>query len=191
MLNDIYQKCCRPAVTEVSACAEAGPQAEAPKPAPLGKLPPSDAALLLQDLNRDEQLSLLNDNDYKVAELKEIAKCLNLKLGKANKEEIKEIILNRGRAEDNLKAVKEKKAEQNLSERVAGALEQIRMMQQEEIVAYLTPYYKHEIMEIGRRLNLRLAAGNRKDSIILQIAKHIGYPDVNRRIAERPSRLRG
>ncbi|MEN6462310.1 MAG: hypothetical protein ABFC94_13190, partial [Syntrophomonas sp.] len=99
--------------------------------------------------------------------------------------------VNRGRATDKPKGTKEKKAEQNLSERVASALEQIRKMQQEEIVVYLKPYYKHEIMEIGRRLNLRLAAGNNKDNIILQIAKHIGYRDVNRRIAERPSRLRG
>lgn len=188
MLDDIYQKCCKPAVTEVSAAVDAGPQAEVPKPAP-GKLPPAEAALLLPDLNRDEQLRLLNDNEYKVIELKEIAKCLKLKLGKANKEEIKEIIVNQRRAEDKPHDVKGEKEGQNLGERVAAALEQIRMMQQEEIVAYLTPYYKHEIMEIGRRLNLRLTAGNRKDNIILLIAKHIGYKDVNRRISERPSRL--
>lgn len=43
-------------------------------------------------------------------------------------------------------------------------------------------------LEIARRLNVKIAKSNTRDNVILLIAKHFGYKDINRRILERPRR---
>lgn len=185
MLNDIYQKCCHSDRPDLVSTGDAKPGDDKPQPTS-GKLVPADAVLVLPGMDREAQLRLLTDNKYIVSELKEIARCFKLKIGKANKKEIIEMIVNRGDALDKPTDTEKIQPALKVSERVTAALEQITVMQQEEIIAYLNSYYKYEILEIGRRFNLRIATSNTKGNIILLIAKHIGYKDVHRRIAERP-----
>jgi len=61
-------------------------------------------------------------------------------------------------------------------------------MAQEQIVDFLRGFNKSDIFEISRRLHLQIPSSNSKDNIILLIAKHLGYKDINRRMAERPRR---
>jgi len=63
------------------------------------------------------------------------------------------------------------------------AVTRVPHMKQDEISDFLVVYKKSEILEIARRLNLRISSGYRKDNIILLIAKHFGYKDIDRQIS--------
>lgn len=201
MLDDVYQKCCVTGNAEGMA-AEAVSEVRRVEAEP-GRLPPAETVGVLSGMKREEQLQWLKANKYLREDLKEIAVYLKLKFPRrAKKDEIRDLVLSaidmrdRGEAAEpeaefagaEVQNKGAKKKEQDVSGRVNAALEVILDMQQEEITAYLGSFYKYEILEIARRLNLPVAASNRKDNIVLLIAKHIGYPELNRRIAARYKR---
>lgn len=216
MLDDIYQHCCVPAeplILEPEPDAREMSQREAEKqerseemertekPDKPGKpektqkpeKPSSaDAALLMQDMNREERVDFLKFHKYIIREMQTIAGIWDIKT-KSNikKAEIIEAIASHkhvpGEVIPEAESPKPKKTKKGKS--IENAILELPEMNQEEIMVYLEPFRKYEILEIARRLNVKVSASNTRDNIILLIAKQFGYKELNRRIFERPRRL--
>lgn len=185
MLDDIYQKCCitAPPVDYLPPKPAKGKKANKDKP----QL--QDAGVLMKEMNKDEIVGFLNI--YTKTELQQIAASLSIKIKSGtNKPEIIDIIASQAGNPIHgvLGAGRTEKEVNKDTDRLGAAAVQVTAMTQDEIVSFLKGFNKSEVLEISRRLRLQISSSNNKDNIILLIAKHFGYRDVNRRMAERPSR---
>jgi|GEM_PF-3567793 len=183
MLDDIYQKSCSNKPAEMPGALPAQ------KTKVSEKLSPRDAAALIITMNKEERSEFLKP--YYVRELKEIADCLQLKY-KSNirRPEIIELIASYEKetsSSDSIPAeMKLPQEDRSAIDYINEAAARIVNMQQEDIISYLNSFTKKDILAVARQLNLKLSANYTKNNLILMIAKHIGFKEVNRRIAQRP-----
>lgn len=153
-----------------------------------------DAGTLMKKMNREERIDFLNV--YTVVELKRIAADLNIKIkSRMNKPEVIKKIADLAGTPAYTTTAAHIAAESGgggkqaqATDRLGAAAVQVADMAQEQIVDFLRGFNKSDILEISRRLHLQIPSSNSKDNIILLIAKHLGYKDINRRMAERPRR---
>lgn len=185
MLDDIYRKCCMtgPPADSLPPRAAKGKKADKDKP----QL--QDAGVLMREMNKEERVRFLDI--YTVADMKEIAASLNIKIkSHINRPEIIEVIASQAGnpVQAAAKAGGGRKQIANDTDRLGAAAAQVKAMTQEQIVDFLGGFNKSEILEISRRLQLQISSSNSKYNIILLMAKHFGYKDVNKRMGERPRR---
>ncbi|MEA1962392.1 MAG: hypothetical protein U9N81_14185 [Bacillota bacterium] len=182
MLEDIYEKSCKtPPQTSSSSTGEPGVTLKR-KSNPL-KLSPEDAAASIRGMDEAERILFLAS--YTIEDMKKIADCLHLKYLSNIKRQPIIVLITYGQAhtvEQPLRPATGTKPIQEVSH-IGDAVLRVPTMKQDEIINFLAAYNKSEILEIARRLNLRISSGYRKDNIILLIAKHFGYKDIDRQIS--------
>jgi len=197
MLDDIYRRS-----SERPAGANSGKgQGSRKQSKAADKLPPEEAAAILQDMTEEQRRELLDN--YIIKELKVITSLQGIKLpSKAKRNEIIDTIANhRDRPalvftnKESEPVVPKPVAEMKGSlpvigdsqrgERLSQAAMAIQEMDEKEIMELLSTFNKSEILEIARRNHFKISSGNNKDNIIIMLAKNLGFKDLNRRISLR------